>query len=144
MLIDEVSTLRLSQAIDQATAPAFLLGAVAGFTSILTTRLNRVVDRVRSLQGIAEDDMVRSPLLSQGSHLRQRARLLNRAILLAIGSAMTVTFLILLGFIAALGSFPKEIYVGLLFIVACAQFCLSLVFFAIEVRISLPPLEFND
>ena len=40
---------QLSQVMVQATAPAFILGAVAGFVSILLGRMTSVIDRVRSL-----------------------------------------------------------------------------------------------
>ena len=41
---------QLSAAISHATAPAFMLGAVAGFLSILIARMERIVDRNRSLR----------------------------------------------------------------------------------------------
>ena len=50
---------QLSQLISQATAPAFVLGAVAGFVSILLGRMTTVVDRIRSLNEIGEDDSAR-------------------------------------------------------------------------------------
>ena len=40
---------QLSQVMSQATAPAFVLGAVAGFVSILLGRMTTVLDRIRSL-----------------------------------------------------------------------------------------------
>ena len=40
---------QLSQVMVQATAPAFILGAVAGFISILLGRMTSVIDRIRSL-----------------------------------------------------------------------------------------------
>jgi len=42
-------TAQLSQVMVQATAPAFILGAVAGFVSILLGRMTSVMDRIRSL-----------------------------------------------------------------------------------------------
>ncbi len=53
------STDQLSQLISQATAPAFLLGAVAGFISILTTRMASVLDRIRSLDTRLASTMAR-------------------------------------------------------------------------------------
>ena len=41
---------QLSEAISHATAPAFMLGAVAGFLSILIARLERIGDRRRALR----------------------------------------------------------------------------------------------
>ena len=40
---------QLSQVMAQSTGPAFNLGAVAGFTSILLGRMTNVLDRIRSL-----------------------------------------------------------------------------------------------
>jgi hypothetical protein len=40
----------LGLAISHATAPALMLGAVAGFLSILIARLERVVDKRRALR----------------------------------------------------------------------------------------------
>src|SRR5262249_11257173 len=47
---------QLSRMMSEAMAPAFVLGAVAGFVSILLGRLTAVVDRIRSLNDVAEDD----------------------------------------------------------------------------------------
>ena len=40
----------LSEAISHATAPAFMLGAVAAFLSILIARLERVADKNKALR----------------------------------------------------------------------------------------------
>ena len=42
---------QLSQVISQSIAPAFVLGAVASFISVLVTRLNRIIDRCRLVAG---------------------------------------------------------------------------------------------
>jgi hypothetical protein len=47
VIADTPSVTQLSQVITQAIAPAFLLGALAAFISVLTLRMNRVVDRSR-------------------------------------------------------------------------------------------------
>jgi hypothetical protein len=49
-------TALLSQVMVQATAPAFILGAVAGFISILPGRMTSVIDRIRSLNEIVDGD----------------------------------------------------------------------------------------
>ena len=46
---------QLSQVMSQSTAPAFVLGAVAGFVSIMLARLTSVLDRIRSLNEITDD-----------------------------------------------------------------------------------------
>jgi hypothetical protein len=83
-------------------------------------------------------------LLSEIPVPPRRASLLNRAVMFASGSAVTVAILIPVGFIAALGASPKEIYFSVLIVVAGTQFCLALGLFAVEVRISLPSLGFRE
>src|SRR5271166_1423705 len=70
---------QLSQVMSQATAPAFVLGAVAGFVAVLLGRMTSVIDRIRSLNEIADDDTARAHLKSDIPRLRQRAKLLNSA-----------------------------------------------------------------
>ena len=144
MLIDGVSVTQMTHVISQATAPAFLLGAVAGFISVLMTRINRVVDRVRLLHGNGVDDGRRVPESSEIPRLKRRAGMLNRSIFFAICSAITVTFLIILSFIGALVSLPHETTVGVLFILACAEFCIALAILALEVLLALPSSEFQQ
>jgi hypothetical protein len=64
----------LSQVISQATAPAFLLGAVSGFLALLAARFGRVVDRIRALDGVAEDDAPRARLKADLPRLKRQAR----------------------------------------------------------------------
>src|ERR1700722_2620831 len=73
----------------QSTVAAFILGSVAGFTSILLGRLTNVLDRIRSLNEIADDDTARAHLKSDIPRLRQRAILLNGETHLALISGMT-------------------------------------------------------
>ena len=63
----------LSQVMAQSTGPAFILGAVAGFTSILLGRMTNVLDRIRSLNEIAEDDTARAHLKSDIPQAAQEA-----------------------------------------------------------------------
>jgi hypothetical protein len=42
---------QLSSIIGSVAAPAFLLGAVAAFISVLISRMNRVIDRSQFLHG---------------------------------------------------------------------------------------------
>jgi hypothetical protein len=68
---------QLSEIIGQVAAPAFLLGAVAGFISILIGRQNRVIDRSQALNAIGDDDAARAYLKADIPRLKRRAALLN-------------------------------------------------------------------
>jgi Protein of unknown function (DUF2721) len=128
---------QLSQIISHATAPAFMLGAVAGFVSILIARMDGIIDRIRSLNTIADDDTSRVRLKADIPRLQNRARLINDAIYLSVGSGICTTVLVILAFASAFVGIRHELLVGILFIVALALLGAALFTFAREVRIAL-------
>jgi Protein of unknown function (DUF2721) len=128
---------QLSQVMSQATAPAFVLGAVAGFISILLGRMTTVVDRIRTVNEIADDDTKRAHLKSDIPRLRQRAKLLNSATHLALASGMCTSLLLVIGFGSAFLKLQHEYGAGLLFVFAVGLLGGSLFRFAQEVRIGL-------
>ncbi len=69
---DTPTATQLSQVISQVTAPAFLLGAVAAFISVLISRMNRIIDRSQALNDIADDDKVKAPLKADIPRLKAR------------------------------------------------------------------------
>jgi len=121
----------------QATAPAFVLGAVAGFVSILLGRMTTVLDRIRNLNEIADDDSRRAPLKSDIPRLRRRATLLNSATHLALASGMCTSLLLVVGFGSAFLKLQHEYGAALLFLLAVALLGGSLFRFGQEVRIGL-------
>jgi hypothetical protein len=128
---------QLSQVIAQATAPAFMLGAVAGFVSILVGRMNAVVDRVRYLNEIADDDGARSHLKADIQRLRRRLRLLSSATRLALACGVCTSLLLCVGFGSALLRLQHVYGEGILFFVAVALIGTSLFKFGQEVAIGI-------
>lgn len=128
---------QLAQVMVQSTAPAFILGAVAGFVSILLGRMTNVIDRVRSLNEIADDDTVRANLKSDIPRLRRRAKLLNSATHLALASGICTSLLLVVGFVSAFFRLQHEYGAGILFAVAVALLGGSLFRFSQEIRIGL-------
>jgi Protein of unknown function (DUF2721) len=68
----------LGLVISHATAPAFMLGAVAAFLSILMQRMERITDRLRALRG--DGPAVADPTGALSQTLRRRLLLLGRAV----------------------------------------------------------------
>jgi hypothetical protein len=127
----------ISQAMTQATAPAFVLGAVAGFISILLGRMRDVVERIRDLNDIAADDATRARLKADMPRLRRRTELLRSAILLALAGGLCTSLLLVLTFGSAFFGLQHEYGAGMLFAVAVALLGASLFRFSQEVRIGL-------
>ena len=128
---------QLSQVMAQATAPAFILGAVAGFISILLGRMTSVIGRIRNLNEIAEGDTVRAYLKSDIPRLRRRAQLLNSATHLALLSGICTSLLLVVGFGSAFFRVQHVYGAGILFFIAVILLGASLFRFGQEVRIGL-------
>ena len=137
MAIEPGSIDHLSQIISQVVAPSFLLGSVAGFISALSTRLTAVFDRLRNLNAVPGEGHVHTWLNTDIPRLRRRAELLNRAIFLAIGSAVAATILIIVAFALALAAISHVWIAAVLFMISLALLCAALVVFGTEVKIGL-------
>jgi hypothetical protein len=127
---------QLARIIGNVAAPAFLLGAVAGFISVLISRINRVVDRAQFLHGIGDADASKAYLKADIPRLRRRAALLNRALFCSILSAILTSLIIIVAFISAMFNLAHEYGVAILFVGALLTFCISLVDLARETRIA--------
>ena len=141
MITETPSASQLSQVISQAVAPAFILGALAAFISVLSLRMNRVVDRSQALNAIG-DDAGRAHLKADLPRLKQRAVLLNNAILFASLSAIVATLLIVVAFVIAFFGIEHERGIAVLFILTLGFFAASLVNFIRETKIALHEFDY--
>lgn len=141
MLPDTPSVSQLSHVISQAAAPAFLLGALAAFIAVLMSRLNRIIDRSIYLNQISDQDQVRCRLKADLPRLVRRAAMINRAIFWSIIGSISISVVIVVGFVSAFFQIQHERGVAILFITSVAAFIVSLVDFAREVRIALSELD---
>jgi len=132
----------LSQVISQATAPAFLLGAVAAFVSVLIGRLNRIVDRNALLAAIEDSDPKKGELKADIPRLRRRARLMSRAIEYAVISGIFTTFLVIVAFGSAALGFSHAYGAAVLFVLALGFFSASLICLWLEVRVAIAGLDY--
>jgi hypothetical protein len=132
---------QLSRIIGSVAAPAFLLGAVAAFISVLISRLNRVIDRSQFLHGIPDTDPQRSYLKADIPRLKRRAALLSRSIFYSTVCAIVTSLLIIVAFVSAMLHLQHEYGVAIFFIVALAFFLVALVDLARETRIGLHDLD---
>jgi cytochrome c biogenesis protein CcdA len=142
-VITETPTVsQLSQVISQAVAPAFILGALAAFISVLILRMNRVVDRSQALNAIGGDDPARVHLKTDLPRMKRRAMLLNNAILFASISAIFATLLVLVAFVSAFFGIQHERGIAVLFIVTLGFFAAALINLVRETRIALHEFDY--
>jgi hypothetical protein len=124
----------IAHVIGQATAPAFLLGAIVGMLSLLTGRLARISDRMHVIRGT--HDATDAEL----KRLRRCARHIRVSVACcAIGGSLTGGMVMLL-FLDALLGYGNSRAIALLFIAVMNLFAAALLFFWLEVRLSLSGL----
>ena len=130
----------LAVAISHATAPAFMLGAVAAFLSILIGRLERIADRNRALRsdGGAVDPSQRDAIAAA---FARRMVLLGRAIFFAVLSALFTAALLIAAFLAALAGVTHGRIVATMFAISLALLIASLVELTREIRIYMAHLH---
>ena len=127
----------LSMAISHATAPAFMLGAVAGFLSILIARMERIVDRNRYLRAGDFAGLAPSVRDKIAESFSRRMELLGRAIYLAVLSALVTAALLVAAFLAALAGVSHGGIAAVMFVVALILLMASLAELAREIRLHL-------
>lgn len=129
----------IAETIQTAIAPVFLLAGIGSFLNVLTGRLSRVIDRARALEtlhpkttGPAHDRHV-----WELKRLDRRMRVINRALIMTVGSAVAVCAVVAMLFVAELGDFRIGREIAAMFIVAMAALTAGFVAFMVEVRLSL-------
>ena len=127
----------------QAAAPAFLLGAVASFLSVLVSHMSRIIDRSRAIIAMPDQDSSKAPLKATLPQLKLRATLVNRAIYWAVASGISTCFLMIAGFGSAYFGFRHEPGAAILFTLSLGLFTFSLISFAREVKVALSQAEFG-
>jgi hypothetical protein len=139
MFDDTPAISQLTSVISQATAPAFMLGGVAGFLSILISRLERIVDRRRALRpesgasGPPEGRLL----------LDDRVRLLNNAIYFCVLSALSTALLLIVAFGLAFFEVRHERGVAILFVAALLLLMASLLQLTRDVQIALRTMHLD-
>lgn len=133
---------QLSEVISHVVAPAFLIGAVASFVSILISRLDAVIARLRFINDVPPEGHAKSRLKADIPRLRLRAKLLQRALYLSIASGAVAAVLIINAFGAALLNRSHVWGTALLFVSSMVLLCASLFVFAMEVAKGLN--EFDE
>lgn len=129
----------LSTLIEIAVAPVFLLAGIAGFLNVMSGRLGRITDRVRS----AEKDIVTITSEQESGRLKteiillwRRVKLINWAIGFCTASAFMVCSVIMSLFAGELWQVKLNLLVITLFILAMLLLIFALLLFLLEVKLA--------
>ncbi len=143
----------LTEAIQLAVAPVFLLTGVAGMLNALGTRLARVIDRARHLQTLVDtvpppDEARMGLYLDELKTLHQRSRVINWATALMVICAVLIGLTVMELFYAAgiagrlqLSQWVTVTFLGGFgfFIAACLLYLAEILIASQSVRISRVP-----
>lgn len=135
----------VSQAIQLAVAPVFLLTAVGATLNVFATRLGRIIDRAR----IIEDQLARAApdgkaeLRDRLRVLARRARYVNRAIGLSVSSGIFVSLVVPALFVSAVMKIDLALPIAIGFVIALLCLAFGLTYFLREVFIATKSLRFD-
>lgn len=127
-----------------SVAPVFLLTALAGFTTILTGRLTRGIDRARTLAK-GGDGAGAGPSMADGAAnlalIRRRLRLLLWAIRCLIAASTIVCIVVILIFLGDYVLPDMSTLIAIMFILAMALIVTGLLLFFAEVGVTVRRLD---
>ena len=118
----QLSLSEISHVIALASAPAFLLVAVAACSSLVVNKMSGIVTRLRALNAIEDDDRTRAHLKADIPRLKRCAKLIGRSLALLVASGFVTTCLMIVAFLGALVKGQHEIGVAILFVIALTLF----------------------
>jgi len=121
---------RLRTIFGLATAPAFFLGAIAAFVSLMSTRLADALQRLQAFKTMSGEDQKRQE--QHGANLRRRARLLQQAIRVSLVAGLTATVLLADLFATEFFGYEHAYGAGLLFGISTVCLGIGLFRFAQE------------
>ncbi len=129
----------VSATIQAAIAPVFLLAGVGAFLNVMVGRLARIVDRARQIEQLHP----RSTGPEHDRHvwelrlIDKRISVINAAIFLCVSSALAICVVVAMLFVSRLGNLHVGAIVAVAFILSMGLLMAGLVYFLIEVRMSL-------
>jgi len=127
----------VAHVIQLAVAPVFLLTGIGAMLNVMTSRLSRIVDRARFLQGDAgQQKSSGETVVEELSALSRRSHLISHAITLCTITALLVSAVIAVLFIGAFVQVDTSTLVAVLFITAMIAFIAGLLQFLREIFIA--------
>lgn len=133
----------IAQTIQLALAPVFVLVAIGNIMNLLSSRLGRVVDRSRELQGahMATEGPEHDMIVAEIRLLDQRITLVTRAILLLVSSGLAIGSTVAVLFVEELAGLELQRIAATTFMLAVALMMWALVLFLRETRVAAEQLR---
>lgn len=135
----------ISNVIQLAVAPVFLLASICATINVLSLRMGRIIDRGRRLNDMEceANSNAAAEVDDEQKLLARRAGLINRAIALCTVSGLFVCLVIVVLFLDSLLSLDQELIIAMFFVLALLCLILALGMFLREVNLSLRAFSFG-
>ncbi|MFC7053324.1 DUF2721 domain-containing protein [Hansschlegelia quercus] len=143
-MLKDIPIDEITRVIGLATAPAFLLGAVAGLLSLLNARLEAIMAWSRKLHAIDKDDEARNWLRADIPRTKRRGRVTETAIGLCAFCGIVTGWMVVLVFVDALFGLQNSRAVAVMFIGAMTLLTTALFALMHEVRLSMGGCAHQD
>jgi len=136
----------VSETIQAAIAPVFLLAGIGAFLNVMVGRLARIVDRARNIEQLHP----RSTGPEHDRHvwelriIDRRISVINNAIFLCTASGLAICFVVAMMFVSRLANLHVGIWVALSFIISMVLLMAGLIYFLVEVRMSLAAIHVRE
>lgn len=138
---------QISHVIQLSVAPVFLLTGIGALLGVTTTRLSRIVDRARTIEGeLANASLARGKQIHEEiKTLMRRARLINKAITLCVVAALLVCAVIVGLSVTAYYAWSPDLtrFVAAVFAAALTSLIAGLLYFLREVYLATATLRFG-
>ncbi len=134
----------VTQAIQLALGPVFLLTGIAGMLNVMAGRLARIIDRGRQLtEGPGQIEVqIRATMTVELQGLERRRHLASAAITACTFSALLVCMVITALFLEVMLDAPLKWLVGTLFTCATMALVVGLALFLREVHLATQTIRF--
>jgi len=129
----------IAHLIQVALTPIFLISAIGVTLNVLTSRLARIVDRARAMEGIlqrGEPAPDGRDLHATLGILARRASYINTAITLITLSALFISLVVVMLFVNAFLRWDLSVFIACMFILSMLSLAAALLSFLIEVRVA--------
>ena len=143
LITNTTALAQLAQIIQLAVAPVFLLAGLGAFLNVCAGRLARIVDRIRKLEPRILDSRgeEHDRLLGEVRLLDRRSRIVSNAIFTTVLSALLISGVVILLFLAFLTGYRFGTAIALLFIASMACTGLGFAIFLHETRLGTRAIQ---
>lgn len=133
----------IAHTIQLALAPVFVLVAIGNILNILSTRLGRIVDRARYLQGRhgITEGMEHDMIVTEIRAIDQRILLITRAIRLLVISGLSIGTTVAVLFLEEMVSTSLERVAAVFFLIAIGLLMWALTLFLRETQVAAATLR---